>query len=336
MNKPAVFFAGTTAMFALSTLYFAMQSGERAGESVAVRVDDGAASLDAAQPADSGPALAPVATPATASTAGQIPATTSAASASSAAVDSRRDVMLPFARDFLRQYDDLTQRDMLVNSARKSLESQYAGLRDRLKLDPATFDRLVSLLAEESLEQQATYFRCLTDPACDSTKTPWTRGRGDELLALLGPEGHSEFTRYRDAIPEWQSVVQLRGRLSESNYLRDGDAERLRTALTEARERHAEETRLQGGNLSGWGNGTGMLWYTADGTPQQQLASATQFSHAQRQRAAALLNAEQLRVFAQLQDEMLAGFAAYLQQAQAKPEEPRRPNKAGRSTRAAI
>jgi hypothetical protein len=39
-----------------------------------------------------------------------------------------------------------------------------------------------------------------------------------------------------------------------------------------------------------------------------------------RQQAAAVLSAEQLRLFVQLQDEMLASFAAYLQQAQANPD----------------
>jgi hypothetical protein len=90
--------------------------------------------------------------------------------------------------------------------------------------------------------------------------------------------------------------------------------------LTEARKRYAAELQQQGAKLQGWGDGTGMLWYSGDGTVEQRLASATQYAQRVRQQAAAVLSAEQLRLFVQLQDEMLASFAAYLQQAQANPD----------------
>lgn len=329
MNKPAMFFAGTTALFALSTLYLARQLHEP----TAIAAADNPIAVGHSRPpvATATPSALqePVALP---KPDGAIQPGTASTAATTAvpgvAADSRREVLLPFARDFLRQYDDLAQRGMLLTNARAGFESQYSALRGRLKVDAATFDQLVSLLAEESLEQQASYFRCISDPACNLASVTTPRDRSDEFLALLGAEGYAQFTSYRGSLPEWQSVVQLRGRLSESDYLRDVDAERLRTTLTEARERYAEEARQQGANLQGWGNGAGMLWYSGDGTPQQQLASATQFSQNLRQRAATLLTAEQLRVFAQLQDELLASLGAYLQQAQANPGEPAQPRKA--------
>lgn len=322
MNKPAFFFAATTAVFAMSTLYFAWQLNERDSAAVAEPALDAQGAPDAAvrmpaadsyTPPTPKPAADTSRSRGNALAAGGAPASARTAPASGA--DSRRGILAPFAADFLRQYDDLALRDALVDSARRGLESQYATLRDRLKLDPATFDQLVSLLTEEQLEQQANYFRCVVDAGCDLDRVPTLRDRSDELLALLGPDRHAQFSDYRDAMPEWQSVIQLRGRLSETQYLRDADAQRLQASLTEARKRFAADLKQQGAKLQGWGNGTGMLWYAGDGTVEQRLASATQYSQTLRRQASALLNAEQLRLFGQLQDEMLAAFGAYLQQA---------------------
>jgi hypothetical protein len=54
------------------------------------------------------------------------------------------------------------------------------------------------------------------------------------------------------------------------------------------------------------------VWYAADGGVAEQIASATQFSEAMRQRAAGVLSSEQLRTFVAIQDELLAGLASYL------------------------
>ena len=219
---------------------------------------------------------------------------------------------MPFAKDFLRQYDDMAQRAILVAKERTGTEAQYARIRDRLKLDEATFNQLVTLLAEETLDQQANYFRCVVDPACDLSNLPDIPNRSDELLALLGADKYSEFTSFRRGLAEWQSVVQLRGRLSEANYLNDRDAERFMNVVTEERERYLAETQQSGATSRGWGNGSGMVWYLGDGPMEQQLASAAQYSDRMRKRAATVLSQEQLRTYVQLQDELLLSLATYL------------------------
>jgi len=323
MNKPAWFFAATTALFALSTLYFARQiterdpTAQRAHESITARIAAAQSATPSASPAVSTPAPA---TPRRADAPSDAaPTGTHGATPRGGAPDRRRETLAPFARDYLRQYDDLAQRDLLLATARKGLEAQYAGLRERLKLDQSTFGQLVSLLAEESIEQQASYFRCLVDAGCNLASPPMPRERSDEYLALLGADRIAEFNGYREAMPEWQSVVQLRGRLSEAQSLRDGDAERLRVALIDARKRYGAEVQQQGDKLEAWGMGSGMLWYSGEGSADQKLASATQYSQRLRQQAAAILSADQLRQFALLQDELLASFAAYLLQSQANP-----------------
>jgi hypothetical protein len=226
--------------------------------------------------------------------------------------DVQREMMLPFAKDWLRQYDDATQRTSLVKAARTGIEAQYSRLRDRLKLDANTFGQLVDLLTQEQLEQQANYFRCAVDAACDTANMRPPRDHSDEYLAMLGADAFAQFNSYREAMPDWQAVVQLRGRLGEANYLKDGDAERLLSAMSAERERYTSEVKQSGAKLRGWGTATGMLWYTGDGGPEEQLASATQYSERMQQRAAAILDAEQLRAFVQLQEELLANFATFL------------------------
>jgi hypothetical protein len=317
MNKLVATLATTTALFAGSTLYLWQKLEDREtavaapGADAAVTLAPGTPGVAASgiSPASARPGAAPTTV---ASAAKTTPGTPAANGAASAGGDVQREMMTPFAKDFLRQFDNPAQHASLLKAARAGLESQYSRLRDKLKLDTNTFNQLVDVLAEEQLEQQANYFRCLLTPDCDTSKMVPPRDHSDEYLALLGADKYEDFKGYRNAIPEWQSVVQLRGRLSEANYLNDSNAERLMSALSAERQRYVTESNQAGANLRGWGNGTGMVWYTGDGGVEEQLASATAYTERMRQSAAAILTAEQLRAFVQLQDEMLANLASYL------------------------
>lgn len=324
MNKLVATLAATTVLFAGTTFYLwrkleALEqptagiasappvAGGPAGEPLA------ASASPAANGAQAGDAVAKPAMGAGTSPALVEAASRAAASAAkSGKADPQREMMLPIAKDWLRQYDDPAQRASLTKAAHAGIEAQYARLRDRLKLDANTFGQLVDLLAQEQLEQQSNYFRCLVDTACDTSSMRPPRDHSDEYLAMLGNDAFAQFNAYRQALPEWQSVMQLRGRLGEANYLKDGDADRLMSALSAERERYVAESGQAGAKLRAWGTGAGMVWYSGDGGVDEQLASAQQYSERVRQRAASILNAEQLRMFAQLQDELLANFANYL------------------------
>src|SRR6185295_12711692 len=142
---------------------------------------------------------------------------------------------------FLRQYDNPTLRQSLVKAARAGIESQYSRLKDKLKLDASTFNQLVDVIAAEQVEMQANYFRCFLKPDCDPSKMSPAPDHSDEYLALLGADNFEDFKTYRNAIPEWQSVVQLRGRLSEASYLSDSNADRLINELSAERQRYTTE-----------------------------------------------------------------------------------------------
>jgi hypothetical protein len=320
MNKLVATLATTTVLFAGTTLYFWRELEARAGGAVTAR--DVLPMAAAAEPTAGTAATAnasarvspgPMPGAAAANVAANVAGTGAPPNAgAAAAADPSREMALPFARDFLRQYDDPAQRTSLLKAARAGIESQYSRLKERLRLDPSTFGQFVDLIAEEQLEQQANYFRCLVVATCDTSKVGPPRDRSSEYLALLGSDGYSQYTAYRDVLPEWQSVVQLRGRLPEANYLKDSDADRLLSALAAERARYSAEAGQAGAKLRGWGNGTGMVWYSGDGGAEEQLASAIQYSDRMRERAASILTAEQLRAFIQLQEEMLANLANYL------------------------
>jgi len=323
MNKLLATLAVTTVLFAGTTYYFWQKLD--ALEGAASRSPDAAAAPYSATVEHRSPG---VASSLSAPRAGNGPVTPAGAASTAAGADvvtgpdgepgSSREIMLPFAKDFLHQYDDPTQRASLVKAARAGLESQYLRLKERLKLDDQRFAQLLDLMAEEQMDQQANYFRCLVNPKCDTAHVPPAQDRTSDYQALLGPDGYSQFTAYRNALPEWQSVVQLRGRLTESNSLKDGDAERLLGALSAERERFVTESNQAGAKLRGWGNGTGMIWYSGDGGVDEQFASAVQYAERMRQTAASVLNAEQLRAYVQIQEEMLAGLATFLHSGQGK------------------
>jgi hypothetical protein len=316
MRKLVIFLSLTTAVFATSTAWLAYRLHDAGADSaIESALAAGAVPNPAATAATRSSSAAPPPGLPTASARPTVtpPAGTAASTTQSAqSTDRNREMMTSFARDFLRQYDDPVLHATLLAGQRTEIEPQYSRLKERLKLDDATYNQLITLLAEEFLEQQANHYRCVAKATCDLSNPPELRSRYDEYLALLGPDGNAELTNFRRGLVEWQTVAQLRGRLSEANYLSDRDAERFMRALTEERERYMTETQQSGATSLGWGNGSGMLWYLGDGTAEQQLASAALYSDRMRKRAATVLSAQQLRAYVQLQDELLLGLASSL------------------------
>jgi hypothetical protein len=322
MRKSTVLLSITTVAFAASTLYLALQlrerdaAGERISSASASPLEPAGGETHAAEAASVVDAAhgsatrAPSPEPATASATGADPATAPAKPHANA------DATAMFARQQLARLEDPVQRSALLDDARANTRRQYARLRDQLKLGEATFEQLVTLIAEQTLQSQETYFRCAADPACnvkENFKRNPVDDRSQELLALLGAEKTEELKKYQASLGERDAVAQLRGRLNESNSMRDAQAEALVLALADERDRFQKETAARGSSLEGWGTTLGMVMYSADSNSiDQRLAEAAQYSQRLRQRAGAVLSPAQLAAFNQMQDELLAQMAAYL------------------------
>ncbi len=233
--------------------------------------------------------------------------------------DAAADATLSFARQQLVRFNDPAQRAALVNDALANTRRQYARLREQLKLSDATFEQVVALMAEQSLQAQEIYLRCAADPACkaeDNYKQHPVDDHSQELLALLGADKADALTKYQASLPERDAVAQLRGRLTEFNAIRDEQAEQLVLALAEERDRFQKETSARGSQSMGWGTNLGMIFYSGDSNSiEQRLTEASQYSQRLRQRAALVLSPAQLAAYNQMQDELLAQMAAYLRPA---------------------
>jgi hypothetical protein len=317
MNKTVVALSVATAFFATTTAYLAYEIHERdAGDAASVGVSGDAAPASRTSAAN------------TAARAGEdttvlptnlTPATGSAArlegvarSPDSKARDVQSDPVAGFARQFLARYDDAMQRPVLLEEQRTTIRRQYEKLKEQLNLGDSAFEQLVTMLAEEQLQGQEGWARCAVDPACD----PKNRhidyvDRTQDYQAMLGTEDAEAFLQYRKSIGERDAVINLRGRLTDSNFLPEAQAEKLIAALAEEREKFSKEAEARGAQVKGWGTNLGMLMYTEDsGVPEQYIAEATQYSQRLRARASSILTPAQLAAYTQIQNELLAMFTS--------------------------
>ena len=317
MNKTVIALSVTTAMFAASTVYLAYELHQReAGETMAAALPSDAASAigdPTIAAASSGEEAASLATHAASPTPGNAAHPTGVASpAESTSIDVQTVAAAGFARQLLARYDDPNQRPVLLEEQRTVIRRQYEKLKEKLKLSDADFEQLATLLAEEQLQAQEHWARCAVNPACDP-KSPQNDyvDHTQEYQAMLGVDGAEAFTQFRKSIAERDAVIQLRGRLTDSNFLPESQAEKLIMALTEERERYSQEAAARGAKVAGWGTNLGMLWYIEDsGLPEQFVAEAAQYNQRLRSRAASILTPAQLAAYTQMQNELLAMFTA--------------------------
>jgi len=235
-----------------------------------------------------------------------------AAPKDSVAQDLKAVAINEFARQFLARYDDSNQRPVLLEEQRTVIRRQYEKLKEQLKLSDSEFEDLVTMLAEEQLQAQEHWARCAVNSGCDLKSQPFNYAdRSQEYQAMLGAEGAEAFARFRKSISERDAVIQLRGRLTDNNFLPEAQAEKLIVALAEERERYSQEAQARGAKVTGWGTNLGMLMYTEDsGIPDQFVVEATQYSQRLRNRAASILTPAQLAAYTQMQNELIAMFTA--------------------------
>lgn len=320
MRTSTLILSLTTATFAATTAWLTWELRQRDAADAVVTARTG---VDAAAPAASPSPFAErttaritTATGGISSTeAATLPAQPTAAQPSPPGKrDLSQDPSVMFARQFLARYDDSAQRQAQLEEARAGVRRQYGQLKEQLGLSDQKFEQVVDLIAQQNLQAQEHWARCAIDPDCDpNNPAPPADDRSQELLAMLGPEHIDAFYRYRDSLGERDSVAAFRGRLSDSQFLPQAQAEQLIAALTQEREALSREVRQSGSSLRGYGTNLGMIWYSdAAATPDAQLAEALQYSQRMRARAATVLTPAQLAAFVQMQEELLAQMASFL------------------------
>lgn len=329
MRASTLILSLTTLTFATTTGWLARQLHQRdtADPVAATPPTAGAALPDRPQPTLSAGSSWPAstATESTATTGADATRSASVGSVDSGVIAGTRDLAqdptVLFARQFLARYDDSAQRQAQLEEARAGVRRQYARLKEMLGLSDEKFEQVVDLLAQQNLQGQERWARCAVDANCDPNdpRSNEIDDRSQELLALLGPEHIDEFNRYRSTLGERDSVAAFRGRLPDSQFLPQAQAEQLIAALSQERERLSQEVQQSGSSLRGLGTNLGMVWYPDSATtPEAQLAAALQYSERMRARAAGVLTPAQLAAFVQLQEELLAQLASTLRPAPRK------------------
>jgi hypothetical protein len=217
----------------------------------------------------------------------------------------------------LKAYEDPAARERSLATARAETREtldrfpQVAGLTD----DQA--NRLVELLAQQQLEDNVTVARCIVDPACATPQRALAlldkNARRRLVADLLGPEKADQYEFFQDSLGERRGVTSLRARLADDQILSDADAERLIEALARERQKYVSEMEQAGGRTGTFAaGGSGSVFYRVDaarsGEARQlsrELDSAVVFSERMKNTASRILTAEQMRVFGEMQEDLL-------------------------------
>lgn len=214
-----------------------------------------------------------------------------------------------------RLLEDPRGRELFKAQARNEARAANRELARELRLTDEEYDGLVELLAEYNVQATEVFSRREGRhiPEAIMNEDRALRDRlAQDIADLLGYEKAQQYAAFDDSRPVRAQVRRLRGLLSEGDALTDDQSARLIVALQKERERFNEDLgrRIPAARL----NGSMGTWYggefradSASNTPvrEQFLRQMEEFMKRQRQGAAEVLSARQLRAFAQMQDETL-------------------------------
>ena len=315
MRKALVALLLTNVAFAASTVYLAYElHAERTRPAPEARV----AQVASAPPTpvfEPNPAPAPAAAPATSNAAAvpQMTATVTALPITDAQVQAQQR---QYMEELLARLEDPEQREEMLAEYKMVSRNSNPRLAQALQLTSEEYERLIDLLAMGQINSMESSAHCSLDPQCMTQgvgrrEPDW---KAQEIADLLGPGRQQKYDQYRNSIQERESVTQLRERLDDAAYLADGQAEALIGALADERQRITADA---GGGFMGFGNGSGMAYVTGNGTtPEERFKSAQANSQRLRARAAEVLTPEQLRIFNEMQDEVVLSARQQLRQKQ--------------------
>lgn len=226
-------------------------------------------------------------------------------------------IQLEQGRRILKMLDDPEQREGMLIEFKMGLRNSYPRLAQTIGLSGEESERLFDLLALQQMEAQERYARCSVDPGCNVRDGSYIQNdpRTKEIADLLGADRSQQFDNYKNTLMERESVAHLRTRLSDSSRLPDGTAEALISVLADERQKIHQEAAVRGVGMNGYGTGVGVVFSASDAsTPAAQLESAQANSRRMRERAAEVLTSEQLRVFDEMQEELLISLRQQVRQ----------------------
>jgi len=219
-----------------------------------------------------------------------------------------KNMQVEMSRRTLKMLTDPTQREGMLLEQKMMMRNMYPRLAQSIGMSNEEAERLFTLLAQQQIDFQEKFAGCTIDPTCNVQEfgRNQTDPTAQQIADLLGADRQQQFEAYKNTLMERESVVQLRSRLPDASRLPDERAEALIAALADERQKIHMEAAQRGAGMNGYGSGIGMIFSASDAaTFEAQLESAQANSRRMRERAAEVLDAAQLRVFDEMQDELM-------------------------------
>jgi hypothetical protein len=335
MNKLAILFGTTTVAFAGLTLYYASELRKENdffdAQSTLARAAPTTSPTPA--PSDSSPIHSTQSpTPEAMSPGTQVPVSTASAPKSGTAANNPTanaagkpaQKMSAADLDFVAMYASPQGRRTLIDEALMDQRNGRRDMAERLGLTEEHWQRVLEVFAEQQVEARAALLRCRADPACKSPFTPeQIADRKQAVRDAIGEDKYDDYERYANTMNERRTVAELQKQLTGSLSLPADRAEALIAALVAEREAALRELTDSGGQIAGIGVPYGFAYYNAIApTLEARMESALQYSSRIRERAATVLNANQIVAFNQMQDQVMATLRNYLAR-QAPPPPPK-------------
>jgi hypothetical protein len=317
MRTLAIILAFTAAAFAGSTVYLAHQlSVQRAANAELARLSTHRPAADSDAPVAAEGWFA--GTAATAAPA-EMPAHMEAFSEGNGVVSDTdlQKLQAEYGNRFLAELADPARRQELIDERKMMFRRAYPRVDRVLGLTPDEYSRFTEHLAEQQLHGQEADARCMLNPDCQTLVANEVQVGPDdpprEIRELLGPARLQKFEQYKSSMGERESMAQFRNRLPDDLRFSEDVNESLVSALADERQQIQQEARQQGRDVSGFASGAGMVFTGADGdSADERYHAARQNSQRFHDRAAQILNPQQLRAFDEMQEENLIGLRSLL------------------------
>lgn len=207
--------------------------------------------------------------------------------------------------------EDSAKREAFLRDNKEGFRSTFPQIAKHLGLTDDEYSRLANLLADQQLRMLEARYQCAIKPICDDLAiSPMLEPEFQrELVELLGAETRKRFEDYRDNMQERYVVTHLRGQMPDGEPMTELQAARLVEALGDERRKIANEWDQSGVTATTSFNSLGTMMIPSSAqSAEQKYNDATEYQRRQRERAAQVLTAGQLRVFTQTQEQMLDGF----------------------------
>jgi hypothetical protein len=325
LNKLVVVLAATTVAGAAAALHYRQQLIEERTRSAAMTMPAPAADpVPARVPAAAPPSPAPTSAPASASridspkpASAPPPASRTADLPPTVVVsDDRKTRNRQQAAEFLTRYEDPSRRGELRAQALDRARKGFEEFAKKQSLDAGQLEKLVAVIADQELERRVAQARCMAEPGCDRPEG-WSElvaRQKQALIDLVGEDGFRELSDWGASQPDRRMADAFARRLPDSAAWSADHSAALASVLKDGRSAAMREMSSQGQHFKGFGNQEGMTVMYADELPtlEARLASANAYAQRMRGHAATVLSGEQLRLFDQMQEELLSDLARFL------------------------